>query len=79
MKTTRVGRRFVKRYIRGKYDGIGPEGPSLSTPFSSIPPEGANFRSDLLALPGADESLCHAYRLGARIFAGVARTSAPDY
>ena len=62
------------------YRRMGPESPSPYAPLPgvNVPVGGANFRTDLLALPGADESLCHAYRLGARMFAGVARTSAPD-
>ena len=48
------------------YRRMGPESPSPYAPLPgvNVPVGGANFRTDLLALPGADESLCHSYRLG---------------
>ena len=41
--------------------------PAVQPPGVNVQVESANFRTDFLALPGADESSCYAYRLGGHV------------
>ena len=41
--------------------------PAVQPPGVNAQVESANFRTDFLALPGADESSCYAYRLGGHV------------